>query len=118
MASIHTLAAPKVVGSEGNSLLAWEAPALDVSPLPCSAAWGKDTQAGRAEASWLVEVGHAGHFSLSRRLGGFQDSELFVLIKLWMWKRKKAFPEITSVSELQSLRVFFPSNAKISVDIK
>lgn len=36
-----------------------------------------------------------------------------------MWEiKEKTFPEIKSVSELQNLRVFFPSNAKISVDIE
>lgn len=60
---------------------------LAVSSLPCSATQSRGTQAERAEAVWLLELGDAGRFSLARRLSGFQDSKLFVQIKLWMGEK-------------------------------
>lgn len=91
---------------------------LDVSSLSCSTAWSNGNQAAWAEAVWLFEVGNAGHLGLARRLSGFQDSKLFVLIKFCMWKKKKQLPEIISDSELQSLKASFPNNEKIYANIK
>jgi len=92
---------------------------LDVSSLPCSHARSRGTRAGSAEAMGLLGAGDAGHSSLARRLGGFQDSKLFVQIKLRMWKKKPHnIPWDNLCFWITVLRSFSPNNAKLSVDIK